>query len=79
MRIENEFDVSILERAEDLLDTDYGMNIRDDDFKGFIDSDNVYSMIENLCDKIEKLKKEKDIENDYPNEERDREREILGL
>lgn len=79
MRIEDEFDVGILKRAEDLLDTDYGMNIRDDDFKGFIDSDNVYSMIENLCDKIEKLKKEKNIENDYPNEERDREREILGL
>ena len=48
--------------------------------KDLISIDDLIGAIEDMDGEIEKLKEQlKDKTNDYPNEERDREREILGI
>ena len=77
MRItEDNFDVFL--RVDTLMKKVYDCNINDDTFEGYIDEEIVLTIIEDLCDEIEMLRKNKE-ENDYPDEERDREREVLGL
>ena len=46
--------------------------------KDLISIDDLIGVIEDLDSELEYLKEEKE-ENDYPNEERDREIEILGI
>lgn len=46
--------------------------------RDLISIDDLIGVIEDLDSELEYLKEEKE-ENDYPNEERDREAEILGL
>lgn len=77
MRI-SEDNYGIFYRAEDLLNKIYDMNIQDDTFEGNIEEEEILTIIEDLCDEIEMLRKKKE-ENDYPEEERDREREVLGI
>ena len=55
MRID-EGNYLVLRRAEDMLGTDYNINItNDDECKGFIDEDNVADMIDDLCSEIDRL------------------------
>lgn len=66
MEIRNEFDVEILKRAEETLDTDYKLNITDDEFRGFIYIDYVYEIIDNLCSEVDRLKEQiEDIEEKH--------------
>ena len=77
MRItEDNFDVFL--RVDTLMKKVYDCNINDDTFEGYIDEEIVLTIIEDLCDEIEMLRKKKE-ENDYPEEERDREKEVLGI
>lgn len=77
MRItEDNFGVFV--RADTLMKKVYDCNINDDTFEGYIDEEIVLTIIEDLCDEIEMLRKKKE-ENDYPDEERDREKEVLGI
>jgi hypothetical protein len=60
----------ILRRAEDMLGTDYEINItNDDECKGFIDDDSVVEMIDDLCTEIDRLKEELDDQKDYYEEQ----------
>ena len=77
MYVKDECDYAILKRAEEILNENFNWQIKDDEMTGFVNED-CFSIIEELCDEIEHLKEEP-IENDYPNEERDREREVLGI
>lgn len=79
MRV-NEDSYLIFHRAEELLRTHYnGWNIDDDTFKGTLEEESILTMIEDLCDEIEHLQEDNNYGVDYPEEERDREREVLGL
>ena len=50
---------AILRRAENILKTDYEINLtNDDECKGFIDDYNVAIMIDNLCTEIDLLKEQ---------------------
>lgn len=61
---------AILRRAEDILDTDYEINLtNDDDIKGFIDDDNVVEMIDNLCSEVDRLKEELEDQKEHYEEE----------
>lgn len=77
MYVKNECDFQILKRAEEILKDNFNWQIKDDEMTGFVNED-MFSIIEELCDEIERLKEEP-IENDYPNEEEDRERRVLGI
>ena len=58
MRV-NEENYAVLRRAEDMLFTDYGLNItNDDEIKGFINEDDVIQMIDDLCSEIDSLKEQ---------------------
>ena len=58
MRVD-ESNFIVLRNAEDLLNTDFEINItNDDECKGFIDEDNVISMIDELCSEIDRLREE---------------------
>ena len=70
----------VYDRAERLLETGYVNCTDDDNFKGYITVDSLESMLEELCDYIDRLKEKiEDLEdppfNDlsYPEEEYDRE------
>ncbi len=78
MRI-TEDNFEVFYRAEGILNKIYdGWNINDDTFEGTLDDESILTMIEDLCDEIEMLRKKKE-QNDYPDEERDRERQVLGI
>ena len=63
----------------EILNEKFNWQIKDDEMTGLVNED-CFSIIEDLCDEIEYLKEQnKIIENDYPNEEEDREREVLGI
>ena len=69
MRVD-ETNFGILRRAEDMLGTDYEINItNDDDIKGFIDDDNVSQMIDDLCMEIDRLKESLDDLKEYYEEQ----------
>ena len=79
MRV-NEDSYLVFHRVEELLRKNYdGWNIDDDTFKGTLEEESILTMIEDLCDEIEHLQEDNNYGVDYPDEERDREREVLGL
>ena len=79
MRIDED-NYGIIDRAEKILFTEYKKHWFDaENIDGYIDDYEILSIIENLCDEIERLQEPKNEINDYPNEERDREREELGI
>ena len=59
MQITNETDYQILRRAEDKLDTEFRWNIKDDEMTGTVDED-LFSIIDELCTKIDNLEEEKE-------------------
>ena len=68
----------VFDRVEEILNKHYnGWNIDDDTFNGTLEEETILTMIEDLCDEIEFRTKEK--QDDYPDEERDREKEVLGI
>lgn len=78
------YDLNILDKVEKITLTDYDIRKYPERNEGYIDSDNLIVLIEDLLNEIdirnEKIEDlENDDENDYPNEERDREREILEI
>ncbi len=79
MRI-NEDNYNIIDRAEKILFTEYNKHWFDaENIDGYMDEEELLSIIENLCDEIERLQQPTETVNDYPNEEREREREVLGI
>ena len=57
---------AVLRRAEDMLKTDYEINItNDDECEGTIDNDNVIQMIDELCSELDRLKEELEEQKDY--------------
>lgn len=75
MKLDN-YDLKVLNEAQDLLGTDIGV-IEYPSGGGWVERDNLISMIEEFIYNAKKEKKAKG--NDYPNEEEDREREVLGI
>lgn len=73
----------ILYDAINVTNKDYKIKWFDKDtYEGFIDGNDLIDLIEDLVYEIDRLnEKIEDLENanDYPNEERDREREVLGI
>ena len=59
IRVKDETDYQILRRAEDMLDTTFNWNIKDDERTGTVDED-VFSIIDELCTKIDILEEEKE-------------------
>lgn len=58
MRV-NEDNYAVLRRAEDLLKTDFSINItNDDECKGYIDDDNLVEMIDELCTEVDMLREQ---------------------
>ena len=79
MRIDED-NYGIIDRAEKILFTEYEKHWFDaENIDGYMDEEELLSIIEDLCDEIERLQEPIEIINDYPNEERDREREVLGI
>lgn len=57
---------AVLRRAEDMLKTDYEINItNDDECEGTIDNDNVIQMIDELCSELDGLKEQLEEQKDY--------------
>ena len=53
VRTEDEF--NILRRAEDMLDTTFRWNTKDDEMTGFVNEDE-FEIIDELCSEIDRLK-----------------------
>lgn len=69
MRVDED-NYGVLRRAEDMLETDYEINLtNDDECKGFIDTDNLTQMIDDLCMEIDRLKESLDDLKDYYEEQ----------
>ena len=65
MRVDED-NCSVLRRAEDMLGTDYEINItNDDECKGFIDTDNIVELIDDLCSELDRLKEELEEQREY--------------
>ena len=65
MRVDED-NYGVFRRAEDMLNTDYEINItNDDECKGFIDNDNVAQMIDDLCSEVDRLKEELEEQKEY--------------
>lgn len=78
MRVDED-NYGVLRRAEDILGTDYGLNItNDDECKGFIDSDNLTQMIDDLCMELDRLKESlDDLKEYYENQIKDYYKPVL--
>lgn len=65
MRV-NEENYLVLRRAEDMMNTDYEINItNDDECTGIIERDSVVEMIDDLCSEIDRLKEQLDDQKEY--------------
>ena len=58
MYVKKECDFQILKRAEEILKEKFNWQIKDDEMTGFVNED-AFSIIEDLCNEIERLKGEK--------------------
>lgn len=76
MKLDN-YDLKVLDEAQDLLRTDIGVS-KYPSGGGWVERDNLISMIEEFISTIEHLREEPKYD-DYPNEEEDRERYVLGI
>ena len=69
-----------IDRAEKILFKDYKKMWFDaENIDGYIEENELLNIIDDLCDEIDRLQEQEEVINDYPNEERDREREVLGI
>ena len=76
IKINDENDLQILKRAEEMLDTTFNWNITDDDFKGWLNEDELY-IIDELCTIIDVLhEKIEDMEERHEEEIRENYRPI---
>lgn len=64
MLVKDETDYSILRRAEDMLDTTFNWNIKDDEMTGFVNEDG-FEIIDELCSEIDRLKEELEEQKEY--------------
>lgn len=84
MLVRNENDYQILKRAEDILDTTFNWNVKDDEMTGIVNEDE-YAIIDDLCTEIDLLKEKiEDMEEKHQEELRDFYKpktpyEILGI
>ena len=71
MLVRDETDYSILRRAEDMLNTTFNWNIKDDEMTGFVNED-AFAIIDNLCTEIDYLReKVEDMEEKHQEEIKD--------
>lgn len=71
IKINDENDYQILRRAEDMLDTTFNWNIKDDEMTGWIDEDELV-IIDDLCSIIDILKEKiEDMEERHEEEIRE--------
>ena len=68
MRVKDETDFDILKRAENILDTEFRWNIKDDEMTGWCDEDE-YEIIDNLCSEIDYLKEQLEDQKEHYEEE----------
>ena len=64
MLVRDETDFEILKRAEDILDTTFNWNIRDDEMTGIVREDAFY-IIDNLCSEIDRLQEQLEEQKEY--------------
>ena len=64
MLVRDEDDYEILKRAEDMLDTTFNWNIKDDEMTGFVNEDS-FEIIDDLCSEIDRLKEELEEQKEY--------------
>ena len=68
MLVRDETDFEILRRAEDILDTTFNWNIRDDKMTGIVRED-AFNIIDNLCSEVDRLQEQLDDLKDYYEEQ----------
>lgn len=65
MRVDED-NYGVLRHAEDMLGNDYEINItNDDECKGFIDTDNIVELIDDLCAELSRLNEELEDTKEY--------------
>ena len=64
MLVFNETDYEILRRAEDMLDTTFDWQTKDDEMTGLVNED-VFSIIDDLCTEIDRLQEELDDQKEH--------------
>lgn len=64
MLVLNENDFEILKRAEDMLDTTFDWQIKDDEMTGLVNED-AFSIIDDLCTEIDMLKEQLDDQKEH--------------
>lgn len=64
MLVRDETDYAILKRAEDILDTTFDWNTRDDEMTGIVREDAFY-IIDNLCSEIDRLQEQLEEQKEY--------------
>lgn len=68
MLVRDENDYSILKRAEDMLDTTFDWQIKDDEMTGLVKED-AFEIIDNLCSEIDRLQEELEEQQEYYEEQ----------
>ena len=79
MQVNDEYDFAILKRAEEILNEKFNWQIKDDEMTGYVNED-VFSIIEELCDEIDYIKEQNEvIEEEDPRIDEYIERKKLGI
>lgn len=64
MYVRDETDYEILKRAEDMLDTTFDWQIKDDEMTGLVNEDE-FEIIDNLCSEIDILQEKLEEQKEY--------------
>ena len=64
MYVRDEDDFHILRRAEDLLDTTFNWQVKDDEMTGYVNEDAFY-IIDDLCSMIDTLQEQLDDQKEH--------------
>lgn len=68
MLVKDETDFTILRRAEDILNTSFDWQIKDDEMTGLVKED-AFEIIDNLCSEIDRLQEELEEQHEYYEEQ----------
>ena len=68
MLVKDETDFAILKRAEDILNTSFDWQIKDDEMAGLVKED-AFEIIDNLCSEIDRLQEELEEQQEYYEEQ----------
>lgn len=64
MLVRDETDFEILKRAEDILNTTFSWNVRDDEMTGIVRED-PFDIIDNLCSEVDRLQEQLEEQKEY--------------